>query len=117
MVTIVEQSYHLGFPPDAQALILTEIDGIDALLDGQMNQIVEISKKHHAFSVQTSSDPETRAKLWKARKGAFGAIKVLFGGLLAMPFPLRYTGQCCNGHTSAFTKGSLVFVGGNAVSP
>jgi len=55
-------------------LILTEIDGIDALLDDQMQQIVQISRNNHALSVETSSDPDKRAKLWKARKGAFGAI-------------------------------------------
>jgi glycolate oxidase len=74
MVQVVEQTFHLGFPPSTQALILTEIDGIDALLDGQMNEIVQISNRNHAFGVQTSRDPETRTKLWKARKGAFGAI-------------------------------------------
>jgi glycolate oxidase len=74
MVQVVEQTFHLGFPASTQALILTEIDGIDALLDGQMNQIVEISNRNHAFGVQTSRDPDTRAKLWKARKGAFAAI-------------------------------------------
>src|SRR5439155_20890658 len=72
MVEVVEMAFHMGFPPTAQALILTEIDGIDALLDDQMNQIVEISKRNGAFSVETSRDPQARAKLWKARKGAFG---------------------------------------------
>jgi glycolate oxidase len=74
MVQIVEDAFHMGFPREAQALILTEIDGIDELLDTQMNELVEIHKKHHAFSVETSSDPAKRAKLWKARKSAFGAI-------------------------------------------
>ena len=74
MVEVVEAAFHMGFPPTAQALILTEIDGIDALLDGQMNELVEISKRNGAFSVECSSDPAARAKLWKARKGAFGAI-------------------------------------------
>lgn len=74
MVQIVEQTFHLGFPATAQALILTEIDGIDALLDGQLNQIVDISRSNGAYSIETSRDPQTRAKLWKARKGAFGAI-------------------------------------------
>jgi glycolate oxidase len=74
MIEVVELAFHMGFPKEAQALILTEIDGIDALLDGQMDQLVEISKRNHAFSIQTSKDPEARAKLWKARKGAFGAI-------------------------------------------
>jgi glycolate oxidase len=74
MIEIVEDTFHLGIPRDAQALILTEIDGIDALLDGQMNQIIDICRRHHALSVEQSSDPATRAKLWKARKSAFGAI-------------------------------------------
>ncbi|HEV2295008.1 MAG TPA: FAD-linked oxidase C-terminal domain-containing protein [Tepidisphaeraceae bacterium] len=74
MVQVIEDSYHFGFPRDAQALVLTELDGIDALLDAHMNQILEISKRNNATSVEASADPATRAKLWKARKSAFGAI-------------------------------------------
>jgi glycolate oxidase len=74
MVTNVNEAFHMGFPADTQALILTELDGIDALLDEQMNQIVAIMQHNHAASVDTSSDADKRAKLWKARKGAFGAI-------------------------------------------
>jgi glycolate oxidase len=74
MVQIVEDAFHLGFPRDAKALILTEIDGIDQLLDDQMNEIVELHRQNHALSIETSKDLATRAKLWKARKGAFGAI-------------------------------------------
>jgi len=74
MIQIVEDAFHMGFPRDAQALILTEIDGIPDLLDGQIQQIIDISNRHHARSVQSSADPEARAKLWKARKSAFGAI-------------------------------------------
>src|SRR4051812_12672786 len=44
MVQVVEDTFHFGFPKEAQALILTEIDGIDELLDGRMNEIVAISK-------------------------------------------------------------------------
>ena len=74
MIELIESNYHFGFPPTAQALILTEIDGIDALLDDQMNDIAEICRRHNAVSVDQSGDPATRAKLWKARKSAFGAI-------------------------------------------
>ena len=74
MIRIVEDAFHMGFPRDAQALVLTEIDGIPELLDGAMEQIEQISRRHKAKSVQSSSDPETRGKLWKARKSAFGAI-------------------------------------------
>ena len=74
MVKVVEEANHFGFPPDAQALVLTEIDGIDALLDGQMRDVADICRRHNALRVETSGDPVIRAKLWKARKSAFGAI-------------------------------------------
>lgn len=74
MVRVVEDAFHLGLGGDAQALLLTELDGIDELLDGELAELVEIHRRHHAFDVQTSSDPHTREKLWKARKGAFAAI-------------------------------------------
>lgn len=74
MVTLLEDTFHFGFPRETQGLILCEIDGIDELLDVQMNDIVAIMNKHRASSVETSSDPERRLKLWKARKSAFGAI-------------------------------------------
>jgi glycolate oxidase len=74
MVQVIENAYHLGFPPEAQASLLIEIDGIEALLDGQMNEILEICRRNRAIRIDTSSDPATRAKMWKARKSAFGAI-------------------------------------------
>ncbi len=74
MVEIIEAAFHFGFSKDAQALVLTEIDGIEDLLDGQMEQIIAFHKKHNAISIDASEDPAARAKLWKARKSAFGAI-------------------------------------------
>ncbi len=74
MVEVVEAANHLGFPPGTQALLLTEIDGIEPLLDAQMQDVIDLCRKHHATSVEGTSDPAVRAKLWKARKAAFGAI-------------------------------------------
>jgi len=74
MVKIIEDSYHFGFPPETSALLLCDIDGIDELLDGQMNELAAIFKRNNAFEVNTSADAESRTKLWKARKAAFGAI-------------------------------------------
>src|SRR5678815_982710 len=39
-----------------------------------MNQVADICRRHNAITVETSGDPAVRAKLWKARKAAFGAI-------------------------------------------
>jgi glycolate oxidase len=74
MIKLVEDAFHFGFPPTAQALVLIEIDGIDALLDAQLDEIVQICKRNNAASTELSKDPDRRAALWKARKGAFGAI-------------------------------------------
>jgi glycolate oxidase len=74
MIDIIESIYHFGLSKESQAMILTEIDGIEPLLDGQMQDVIDISKRHNAISIEASSDPTTRAKLWKARKSAFGAI-------------------------------------------
>ncbi|HMO24878.1 MAG TPA: FAD-linked oxidase C-terminal domain-containing protein [Tepidisphaeraceae bacterium] len=74
MVRLIETTFHLGIRADAEGLILCEIDGIEPLLDAQMNDIVELFRKNNAQDIQTSGDPEQRAKLWKARKSAFGAI-------------------------------------------
>jgi glycolate oxidase len=74
MVKVVEEANRFGFPAATQALLLVEIDGIGPLLDGQMEQVAGICRRHNAIDVQTSGDPVVRAKLWKARKAAFGAI-------------------------------------------
>jgi glycolate oxidase len=74
MIRLVEEAFHFGFPPTAQALVLIEIDGIDALLDQQLEDIVTLCRQNNAASTELSRDPDRRAALWKARKGAFGAI-------------------------------------------
>ena len=55
--------------------MLTEIDGIDALLDGQMQDVDrDLQDAQRDRASRPAADPATRAKLWKARKSAFGAI-------------------------------------------
>jgi glycolate oxidase len=74
MVMVVEQAFHYGFPMDAAALLLTELDGVEATLDEQMRQVEAIFRHNGARDVQCSADPKKRADLWAARKKAFGAI-------------------------------------------
>lgn len=74
MVHVVEQAFGFGFPPDAAALLLIELDGIDNVLDEQMDRVVEIARANHAEDVQRSADPKRREELWSVRKRAFGAI-------------------------------------------
>jgi glycolate oxidase len=70
----VEAAFHFGFPLDAEAILLIEVDGLEAGLDEQRDQIVELCKKCGAREVRLAADPKERQKLWKCRKQAFGAI-------------------------------------------
>jgi glycolate oxidase len=70
----VEQAYRLGFPLDAQAVLLIEVDGLEAGLDVQRDQIVKLCQKCNAREVRQAKDAKERQLLWKARKQAFGAV-------------------------------------------
>jgi glycolate oxidase len=73
MIGIIEDTFHLGFPKSAQALLVLEVDGQEQGLDEDLAQIETICKKNDA-DFQATSDPKRRADLWSARKRAFGAI-------------------------------------------
>ncbi|MFP4223691.1 MAG: FAD-binding oxidoreductase [Phycisphaeraceae bacterium] len=74
MIRVVEDAFHYGFPTWAQALLLIELDGVEAGLDPQIAQVSDICRACGATDVQSCSDPARRAELWSARKRAFGAI-------------------------------------------
>ena len=70
----VEAAYQFGFPLDAGALLIVELDGLAAGLEEQSGRIVEICRKNRAREVRVAKDEAERALLWKCRKRAFGAI-------------------------------------------
>ena len=74
ILAAVEAAFAFGFPLDAQAILLIEVDGLEAGLDQQRDQIVELCKKSGAREVRLARDEKERLKLWKCRKQAFGAI-------------------------------------------
>jgi len=70
----VEAAFQFGFPLDAQAILLIEVDGLEAGLDDQRDRIVALCESCNAREVRLAADDAERAKLWKCRKQAFGAI-------------------------------------------
>ncbi|MSU63794.1 MAG: FAD-binding protein [Pedosphaera sp.] len=70
----VEAAYHFGFPLDAGALLIVELDGAAAGLDRQADRVIAICRKNLARDVRLARSDEERALLWKCRKRAFGAI-------------------------------------------
>jgi glycolate oxidase len=74
ILAAVEAAFQFGFPLDAQAILLIEVDGLEAGLDQQRDQIIELCKRCNAREVRLARDEKERLKLWKCRKQAFGAI-------------------------------------------
>jgi glycolate oxidase len=74
IIAAVEAAFHFGFPLDAEAVLLIEVDGLEAGLDAQRDRVAEICRQHHAREVRFAADAKERLQLWKCRKQAFGAI-------------------------------------------
>lgn len=74
ILVAVEAAFQFGFPLDAQAILLIEVDGLEAGLDHQRDEIVALCKQSGAREVRLAADDKERLKLWKCRKQAFGAI-------------------------------------------
>jgi glycolate oxidase len=69
----VEEAFHFGFPPDAGAILVLEVDGPAAGLDRQQEQIVEFCKRFGAREVLQAVTAQERELLWKCRKLSVGA--------------------------------------------
>jgi glycolate oxidase len=70
----VEAAFHFGFPLDAGAVLIMEVDGLEAGLEQSAERIVAIAKKNNAREVRRANTDSERALLWKSRKQAFGAV-------------------------------------------
>jgi glycolate oxidase len=70
----VEAAFKFGFPLDAGAVLIMEVDGLEAGLDADAERIVAIAKKNNAREVRRANTEAERLLLWKSRKQAFGAV-------------------------------------------
>ena len=72
-IQAAEAFVHAGYPTDAEALLLCELDGIEAEIKTQLEVLKEILQKNGAMGVSTAHESEDRARLWMGRKTAFPA--------------------------------------------
>src|SRR4051795_12341151 len=70
----VEQAFKFGFPLDAGAVLIMEVDGLAAGLDEEAAKIEAIAKRNKAREVRRANTDAERLLLWKCRKQAFGAV-------------------------------------------
>jgi glycolate oxidase len=70
----VEAFIHAGFPLDAAAVLLVEVDGLHEELDAQAEAVLAGCKAADVRQARLARDEAERLKLWKGRKQAFGAL-------------------------------------------
>jgi glycolate oxidase subunit GlcD len=74
-VAAVEASiYAAGYPTDAAAVLLVELDGQTEAVESEATTVCEILRSCGAREVRSASTPADRARLWLGRKKAFGAM-------------------------------------------
>jgi glycolate oxidase subunit GlcD len=74
-IAAVEASvYAAGYPRDARAVLLVDLDGVAAAVDAERERIAELCLARGAIDVRVARDETERLALWRGRKGAFGAM-------------------------------------------
>jgi glycolate oxidase len=74
MLQMVEQATHAGYPMDAAAVLLMELEGVREIVEEQTEQIRQAAATCGAREVRLAKSMEERELLWKGRKNAFGAV-------------------------------------------
>lgn len=70
----VEAATNAGYPRDAAAVLLIEVEGLKEQVEVQAEQIAELCRRRAARSVRVAQSESEREKLWEGRKNAFGAL-------------------------------------------
>ncbi|RMG55725.1 MAG: FAD-binding protein [Acidobacteria bacterium] len=74
-IGLVEASiFAAGYPTDAAAVLIIELDGLEPAVIGDVARVVDICRAQGAREVRVARDETERARFWAGRKGAFGAM-------------------------------------------
>ncbi len=73
-IRAAEEYVHAGYPVDAAAILLCELDGMNEEVSEQILQVRRILTQCGAASVRTAQDERERLLFWAGRKAAFPAV-------------------------------------------
>lgn len=74
MLRMVEEATHAGYPMDASAVLLIELEGLREAVEEQAEQVRQSCLLKGAREFRVARDERERDLLWKGRKNAFGAV-------------------------------------------
>ncbi|ROO28296.1 FAD-binding protein [Salinisphaera orenii MK-B5] len=73
-IVATEEFVHAGYPKDAAAILLCEVDGTEAEVEEDIERVREVVEREGATEVRISRDDGERALFWAGRKAAFPAM-------------------------------------------
>jgi glycolate oxidase len=74
MLRCVEENVHAGYPTDAAAVLLIELEGLREVVEEQAEAVAAVCMQQNAREVRRARDEKQRQLLWLGRKTAFGAV-------------------------------------------
>lgn len=72
-IEICEDFAHAGYPRDAGAMLIIEVEGSTEEMAAQLERIIAIARQHGVKTIKESRSATETAAIWKGRKSAFGA--------------------------------------------
>ncbi len=73
-IRAAEAFVHAGYPEQAAAILLCELDGSTAEVESQTEQVQQLLHDSGATTVRVAHDAAEQELLWKGRKAAFPAV-------------------------------------------
>lgn len=123
-IQAVEPVLHCGFPLDAEAVLLIEVDGLREFTDTAAKEIENICNELGAREVRQATTKPERERLWAGRKLAFGAFGTLMpnyyilDGVVPRTRLLEVVEQCYEvGHRYGFMVANVFHAGDGNLHP
>jgi glycolate oxidase len=73
-ISAIEAAFHAGYPPEAGAVLLVEVDGLLEQVEAQAAVVDAVCRASGALEIRLARTADDRARLWAARKGAASAM-------------------------------------------
>ena len=73
-IRAAEDFIHAGYPVEAEAILLCELDGVESDVDEETARVQEVLAQSGAIAVQIAKDEAERQRFWAGRKNAFPAV-------------------------------------------
>jgi len=73
-IELVDQFKSTGFPLDAEAVLVIEVDGEEVVLDHHIDTIRKVCEETGVRTFQIAKDEEQAAEMWEARKSCYGVL-------------------------------------------